>query len=893
MMKNCKETLLGGGRKLVSLMLCALTVTACNDDDCINSGTDNNNLQVEVSASLHSRAPIHDSTLPDNNPIGVTLTATDGSSYDKQNYTNIPYYGTTADGKQTWQPQDKPVTLSVTEGVAMAYWPYNQNAVDMTAVPVETDTQTDYMYSGNVTGLTNAAPKAAFQMKHAMALVRVNVVRGTYTAAGTVTAVTAASEAFCTSGTMNVSTGALADLAGAETPFIEEPADAVVTTSGRMTEFLVLPDVDVDAASVILGVTVDGRKYSTDVKVTEAFKQGYIYTYNLTLDNTALNVSAVAVAPWKEEIPVEAPKPVAEDDQYIVEVTIDSDNYTYKHNTVNFIGTIDWGDGIIQTIETKTNYPSHDYATAGKYLVIATGTTTELRSQNINTRDISKIIHIGGEMGIIYMTAAFQHQKKITEIPAGIFDGLDEVKSFGSIGHSGCFWDCEKLTSIPAGLFDNCTEVEDFSFVFENCKGLKSIPAGLFDNNTKVKYFNCAFKGCSGLTGAIPAGLFDNCTEVIDFSGTFGECSSLTAIPQGLFDNNTKVTNFGNSWYNGCFWQCSGLTGNIPDGLFKYNTKVISFKDVFEGCKNLSGAIPEGLFDNCPLVTSFEDTFNGCSNLTSIPEGLFDKCTEVTTFRNTFRWCSGITEIPAGLFDNCTKNTDIISTFQGTSITKIPEGLFDSFTEVTGTGNGIYQGTFAECTKLTSIPAGLFNKCTKITQFATAFSGCSSLTEIPAGLFDNCTEVTSFSWTFQNTKINSVPEGLFDKCTKVTSFERTFGDNRALQEIPEGLFDSNPEVTNFNSVFRHCSGLAGKIPVSIFDNNRKVKNFTDAFISSSGFVSESPYTIINVDGEDKKVHLYERSLYPEHFTAPEYSPRCFSGLNYLTDWAAIVAAGWN
>ena len=880
--------------------MCALTVTACNDDDSINGGTDNNNLQVEVSTSLHSRAPIHDSTLPDNNPIGVTLTATDGSSYDKQNYINIPYYGTTADGKQTWQPQDKPVTLSVTEGVAMAYWPYNQNAADMTAVPVETDSQTDYMYSGNVTGLTNTTPKAVFQMKHAMALVRVNVVRGTYTAAGTVTAVTAASEAFCTSGTMNVSTGALADLAGAETPFIEEPSDAVITTSGRMTEYLVLPDVDVDAASVTLGVTVDGRKYSTAVEVTEAFKQGYIYTYNLTLDNTALNVSAVAVAPWKEEISIEAPKPVAEDDQYIVEVTIDSDNYTYKHNVFNGTGTVDWGDGTFTDLASysSNNRPIHTYEKAGKYVIVYTGKISGLYGVHNTSYDISRIIKIGGDLGVVDMSSAFMSQKKLTEIPIGVFDELTEVTTFGNTAHAGCFMNCTGLIGdIPEGLFDKCTKAKDFSFTFENCKGLTGpIPAGLFANCSEATNFCGTFNGCSGLTGSIPVELFKNNTKVTDFRYTFANCKNLTgSIPSGMFDNCTEVTSFGDIWGGlGCFGGCAGLTGEIPAGLFDNCPEVTSFKSTFDGCSNLTGNIPAGLFDNNTKVTSFQQTFMNCGKITgAIPAGLFDNCPEVTTFYGTFMGCGKIDEIPAGLFKNNFKNTNIISTFQGTAITEIPKGLFDSFTEVTGTGNGIYQGTFANCTKLTSIPEGLFDKCTKMTQFATAFSACWALTTIPQGLFDNCPEVISFSWTFQNTKINSVPEGLFDKCTKVTSFERVFGDNRELQEIPEGLFDNNPEVTNFNGVFRYCSGLAGKIPVSIFDNNRKVKNFTDAFLSSSGFVSESPYTTINVDGTDVKVHLYERSLYPEHFTAPEYSQRCFSGLNYLTDWSAIVAAGWN
>ena len=738
MMKNYKETLLDKGRKLVSLMLCALTVSACNDDDCINGGTDNNNLQVEVSASLHSRVPIHDSTLPDNNPISVTLTATDGSSYDNQNYNNIPYYGITADGKQTWQPQDKPVTLSVTEGVAMAYWPYNKDAADMTAVPVETDSQTDYMYSGNVTGLTNATPKAAFQMKHAMALVRVNVVRGTYTAAGTVTAVTAASEAFCTSGTMNVSTGALANLVGAETPFIEEPADAVITTSGRMTEFLVLPDVDVDAASVTLGVTVDGRKYNTAVEVTEAFKQGYIYTYNLTLDNTALNMSGVTVTPWQEGNSLDSSLTMTyNEDEYVVNILIENNNSVYIHNVYNMVGVVNWGDGTVSTYDTPTSWPEHTYSSEGIYTVTVKGICPRLygfcEGYGVATPYIVDILHIGSQMNITEMYYAF---------------------------------DNTPLTSIRKNIFDGLTEVTTFAGTFAGCKGLTSIPAGLFDNCPKVTSFERTFFGCSGIT-EIPAGLFDNCTEVTSFESTFQSCTA--------------------------------LTGNIP----------------------------EELFDNCTEVTGFAWTFKGCSSLTAIPEGLFKNNKESLDFWSTFAECSGITSIPVGLFDNNTKVTS-------------------------------FGYAFEKCTGLMSIPEGLFDKCTEVTDFAYAFNGCTALTNIPAGLFDNNTKVTGFGYAFKNTAITKIPAGLFDKCTEVTIFNSTF-ENTAITEIPQGLFDKCTKALAFANTFSGCTALTG----------------------------ESPYTLINVDGTDVKVHLYERSSYPEHFAAPVNYKKCFNGCVGLTDYTNI------
>ena len=52
----------------------------------------------------------------------------------------------------------------------------------------------------------------------------------------------------------------------------------------------------------------------------------------------------------------------------------------------------------------------------------------------------------------------------------------------------------------------------------------------------------------------------------------------------------------------------------------------------------------------------------------------------------------------------------------------------------------------------------------------------------------------------------------------------------------------------------------------------------------------SPYTTI--DGV--KVHIYERSLHPDAFTAPKSFGTCFRGCTALTDWDAIGSgyAAW-
>ena len=919
----------GKAKILLSQLLCIGAVfSACTDDEIFNQT--NKALQVSVSteAPAKSRAIIDGGYLPDGASIGVTLTAVDGTAYDGQAFTNLQYTAAGEGSAQTWSSAT-PASLSITAGKVIAYYPYyGGDDFDLKAVPVETASQTDYMYAKPVTDINMVSPGANLTMQHAMTDIRINVKKGTYTGTGEVTKITAKAPAFATSATMDVETGVFANVSGGGAQFVQELTGTTISSGNVVHDFLIVPDAKSTSGEVSIFIIIDGKKFAVTVPYTESFQQGFVYTYNLTLDNAALTLDGVSVAKWGVKAEVDESLQFI-DDQYNIEIKVSSNNYNYKHNILGFVGTIDWGDGTTEIYTTSTNIPSHTYTLAGNYTVITEGEIDKIKSYD-SSKIITKLIRIGKEMGITSMDYAFSGQTLLTEIvpgaldgctevmnfsyafqecrslkiiPSGLFDKCTEAKYFGHV-----FSSCSVLTSIPEGLFDKCTKVTGFDYAFNNCTSLTSIPQGLFDYNTLVKDFYWAFENCSKIT-EIPQGLFDNCTEVTKFSGTFNGCSNITSIPEGLFDNCTEVTTF-----YATFGNCGSLIA-IPEGLFDNNTKVTSFNATFSKCINLQ-TIPEGLFDKCTEVTDFGSTgnyeygcFYNCIKLTNIPEGLFDFNTKAVDFKYTFSGCKSLQSIPEGLFDKCVNATDFGYVFYGcASLIAIPEGLFDKCTKVTDFG-----GTFESCSSLISIPSDLFDYNTEVTKFSNTFTKCSSLTSIPEGLFDKCTKVTTFNQTFRECRnIKEIPESLFDKCTEVTSFSGTFGRCSGLTSIPEGLFDNNTkvsafyetftycgitnissklfknctEVTNFSYTFYGCTGLK-EIPAGIFDYNTKVSSFSGIFKDCRNLTGESPYTIINVDGQDVKVHLYERTNYPVYFTAPTSSEDCFYNCTGLTDYNSI------
>ena len=717
--------------------MCSLALAACTDT--LDEAAVPKPLSVAVNArDITARAPIHGTALPDASNIGISLVAEDGTPYDGVAYDNLKYTAAGTAPDQTWSTPNVP-TLSSNPAKLVAYYPWAENT-DYSAVPVETDTQTDYMYSKWLTGLSNANPNANIVMQHALTAVRVALVKGDFTADVDVSSVSVKSPAFATAGDMDATTGALSGLTGIGDD-VTVTADFPLTAQATNVEVMAVPDVSVSSGITTVTTQIGDRKYNVNINFTESYKQGYIYTYTLTLNNTGMEVTSVAVTPWEEGTQDAGDLEV--DNKYVVKITTPNDSYIFTHNVEGFTGTIDWGDGTVEDVTSVTTWPTHTYQTAGEYTVTATGYAAGLSNYDesnnkTNTYCFTELLHIGEGVGLKSMKNAF-HESDLIKIHEGALDGCTEVTTF-----EYCFY-YTSLENIPEKLFAKCSNTVSFYSVFSK-SSLINIPDNIFDGCAKAEIFSGAFYGCSGLTN-IPEGLFDECVNAKIFGegcfeGVFAECDKITEIPVGLFDNNTKVT-------------------------------------------------------------SFFSAFLGCNNLTNIPEGLFDNCPDVIEFAQTF---------------------------MGTKITEIPAGLFDNNLEVTD-----FYATFKECTGLTNIPEGLFDKCTEVANFGSVFNGCTGLTSIPEGLFDNCPEVTSFKSTF-------------DGCSGLTS-------------IPEGLFDNNTKVTIFFVTFSGCTALTG----------------------------ESPYTIINVDGNDVKVHLYERANYPEHFTAPTVYQQCFNGCSGLTDIANIPA----
>ena len=305
MNSKCKLSLFGRGKNkpvqsfakgtVLSLLLISActTFTACNEETEDVFNTQNKlNLKVQT-AAIETRGLIESATLPDASQIGLMLVDASGTTYDTKTYNNIKTTASTGKTPQTWT-LDSQVLLSSTDGTLYGYYPYNSSVTDLTKVPVSAG-ETDYMYATPAEGLNDGSYNADVTMNHALAAIRLKIVRGTYTATGSVTNLAIKGDNIATSATLNAKTGTLTSPTGAGTA-INKAVTQTLSPSAQTTDFIFIP-VTGSSAQPTFTATIDGKDYVATAGAT-TFAQGNLYEYTLTIDAKAITLSDVKVGDW-------------------------------------------------------------------------------------------------------------------------------------------------------------------------------------------------------------------------------------------------------------------------------------------------------------------------------------------------------------------------------------------------------------------------------------------------------------------------------------------------------------------------------------------------------------------------------------------------------------------
>lgn len=275
-------------------------LVGCSDEDLVTPSDDASILKVSVVANDPlTKEMITAGFLPDGSTIGVALLNADEEATEVDNYYNYKNVKFTASGEnesQSWEPE-RPIYLAEVPGTAYAYYPYSETVTDVSAIPVSTTGQTDYLYAKH-TNLSTSVTTATFGMKHALAVVSLTVVKGSYPGAGVLTQATVRGPGICTGGKMNAKVdedvNPLHSFTGVAEP-VAVTSDITLSETGDDVNLIVVPNGQTSAFRINL--TIDGKEYTTATSEIK-LESGYQYHYTVTADERQLSVSSVTIGDW-------------------------------------------------------------------------------------------------------------------------------------------------------------------------------------------------------------------------------------------------------------------------------------------------------------------------------------------------------------------------------------------------------------------------------------------------------------------------------------------------------------------------------------------------------------------------------------------------------------------
>ena len=274
----------------------AFIASACSQPDQTPVQAENlGKLKVNVKTSAATKALVETGNLANGSELGISMLETDGSDYDGfANYKNVKLTASQSGSVQVWTPASD-VFLSTTEGTLYAYYPYSTSVTDIKAVPVETDTQTDYMYGTPVPGLSNRNPSADVVMNHALAAVRFNVKRGSFYGTGEVTDLSIKGPAIANAAKMNSITGELSGFSGQNEKISPAFDPFTLSAEGEVKDIIIIPTGSEDVMSI--SMTIDGSKLEAKASAMD-YAEGTITEFTLTVKSKELVIGSVTVTPW-------------------------------------------------------------------------------------------------------------------------------------------------------------------------------------------------------------------------------------------------------------------------------------------------------------------------------------------------------------------------------------------------------------------------------------------------------------------------------------------------------------------------------------------------------------------------------------------------------------------
>lgn len=362
--------------KLTSLICAAvLVLTGCDnsleDSLLADGGGGGNSLSISVVTDNYQTKSVNlSNTIPNGNSIGLFMKNVDPSDLFQHDLRNLKFTASTSGQNQEWIP-DQEVYLNKELCSIHAYYPYNPTVTEVTAIPVTTSDQADYMYSGNTIQVNIDNHTATLEMEHALSVITLIVKRGSYAGTGQASKIGINGNGVAQSALLNAETGKLYDYNGVN-EMVSQDINLTLDEAGQTVHTLIVPNGE--TAPIRIALWVDGIEYSVVTAGTQ-FVQGSRYEYTVVVDEDEMGISNVHVGDWGYNGMGE---PVLWVGNYSVTLTGDCDE-------IAFANTVSGSDLTIKAINFDGYFVNEVSISSGATLTQSvSGNTRVITLTNIN-----------------------------------------------------------------------------------------------------------------------------------------------------------------------------------------------------------------------------------------------------------------------------------------------------------------------------------------------------------------------------------------------------------------------------------------------------------------------------------------------------------------------------
>ena len=287
-------------------MVAAGLLASCTNDELADNPLADGPVPLSVTADISQVATRATATaFEDGDQIGIFPIKNDALETGQVNkpYT---YSGSAFTSTNPYYFQDRfEVTFN-------AYYPYVEN---LTATTIDIDTRAvnqtveqvaghnwrknDYLFASAETEVTTAS--VSYTFKHVMSQVVLVFKAGTDAGVANLSALSEYEIAtpLVMDGSFDVVTGTVTSDAGARAEAITMTVIGSAATELRADPLILLPQA-ISGSKLELEVTYNSQTYKAELNVpAEGLQPGYSYSYNVTINNTGLEVSHCIIADWQ------------------------------------------------------------------------------------------------------------------------------------------------------------------------------------------------------------------------------------------------------------------------------------------------------------------------------------------------------------------------------------------------------------------------------------------------------------------------------------------------------------------------------------------------------------------------------------------------------------------